>query len=144
MKTIESEITINASVDRVWSVLMDFTAYPDWNAFIPYLTGNPVVGSKWKVTIHPPGGSKMKFSPVCTRLEYGKYMQWKGNLFIPGLFDGQHNFSLMPIGEDKTLLKQFENFSGILVPVLWKSLYKKTLTGFNLMNQQLKYRVEKS
>ena len=36
---LSSEIEIDASPDRVWSVLTDFAAYPDWNPFIRRLDG---------------------------------------------------------------------------------------------------------
>jgi len=94
MKSIESEITIDAPVASVWSHLIDFVHYPNWNVFIPSISGELKEGSKWKVTIHPPGGSKMTFAPKCTKMETGKRFQWKGSLGIPGLFDGEHIFSL--------------------------------------------------
>ncbi len=142
MKSIETEILINAPATLVWKHLVDFAHYPDWNSFIPNFTGELKFGSRWKVTLHPPGGNKMTFSPLCTKLEIGKSLWWKGQLGIPGLFDGEHMFSLIPIEENKTLLKQNENFSGILIPFMWKYLFKSTFNGFNLMNQQLKERVE--
>ena len=37
-----------------------------------------------------------------------------------------------------------EEFSGLLVPLLWKSVGKTTRPGFGLMNQALKKRVEAS
>ena len=142
MKSIETQITINAPMEIIWSHLTDFNHYPEWNAFIPSISGELKEGATWNVEIHPPGGRMLKFAPKCTKMETGKRFQWKGNLFMPGLFDGEHIFSLARLGDNETLLQQSENFSGLLVPIFWKSMYAKTLTGFNLMNQQLKERVE--
>ena len=30
-RTIQTEVTINASSSKVWGVMMDFEAYPQWN-----------------------------------------------------------------------------------------------------------------
>nr|WP_255305408.1 SRPBCC family protein [Acidithiobacillus ferrivorans] len=34
MHQIETNIEITATPERVWSILMDFPAYPQWNPFI--------------------------------------------------------------------------------------------------------------
>ncbi|MHB8211958.1 MAG: SRPBCC family protein [Acidithiobacillus sp.] len=31
MRQVETEIEIAASPERIWSILMDFSAYPEWN-----------------------------------------------------------------------------------------------------------------
>jgi uncharacterized protein YndB with AHSA1/START domain len=33
-RQLESEVEVQASPERVWEVLTDFAAYPDWNPFI--------------------------------------------------------------------------------------------------------------
>jgi len=142
MDSIKTEITINAPAGIVWSHLINFEQYSKWNSFIPSITGERNVGAKLKVTLQPPGGRKMTIVPKCVANETGVRFEWKGNIIIPGLFDGRHSFLLIPQTDNKTLFVHSENFSGILVPLLWKSIYKMTLAGFKLMNQQLKERVE--
>jgi uncharacterized membrane protein len=34
MKEIHTEIEINAPAEKVWRVLTDFAAYPEWNPFV--------------------------------------------------------------------------------------------------------------
>lgn len=46
------------------------------------------------------------------------------------------------IKNETTRFIQRENFSGILLPMLWKQLNTKTKEGFELMNQKLKERCE--
>ncbi len=142
MKTIDTNIVIDAPGHIVWSHLIDFDHYPEWNSFIVSIEGAVNEGSILKVTIQPPGGKEMKFSPTCTKLITGKHLQWKGKVLMNGLFDGEHFFILQPINDEQTLLIQKENFSGILVALLWKSMHQKTRAGFELMNQQLKERSE--
>jgi hypothetical protein len=64
---------------------------------------------------------------------------------LPGLFDGQHFFKLQPLDEGRrTRFVQGERFTGVLVPLLRKSLDRGTREGFEAMNQALKARVEQS
>ena len=43
MKSINTEITINASTEIVWKVLMDFENYSNWNPFVTRIEGEPEV-----------------------------------------------------------------------------------------------------
>ena len=42
---LRAEIEIDAEPGRVWAVLMDFEAYPDWNPFITSIQGERIVGA---------------------------------------------------------------------------------------------------
>jgi len=39
VKELRSEIEIEAPTERVWGVLTDFAAYPEWNPFIRRVSG---------------------------------------------------------------------------------------------------------
>jgi hypothetical protein len=69
-------------------------------------------------------------------------LRWLGQLFISGLFDGEHYFLLEPIGAERTRLTQGENFSGLLVGVLGGAL-SATESGFKAMNTALKHEAER-
>ena len=92
MKSLKSEITINAGPDAVWSVLTDFDSYPKWNPFIVSITGAKNVGGQLVVTIRPPGSRAMTFKPVVLSFQPEKEFRWRGKLLIKGLFDGEHHF----------------------------------------------------
>ncbi|MGZ4891826.1 MAG: SRPBCC family protein, partial [Halobacteriota archaeon] len=49
MKRIRAEIEINASAERVWHILTDFAAFPQWNPFIRQISGELTVGGKLDV-----------------------------------------------------------------------------------------------
>ncbi|UXP33404.1 SRPBCC domain-containing protein [Reichenbachiella agarivorans] len=134
---IVSEININASPEKIWAILMDFKAYPEWNPFVKSISGDPVVGKHIHVVL--PG---MKFEPEVLVLEENREFRWKGKLLVKGLFDGEHYFVLEVMGDGVTRLLHGENFSGMLVPLFKKRLEGETLESFKAMNQGLKERAE--
>jgi len=142
-KELTSEIDIDASPERVWSVLSDFDKFPEWNPFIREISGRTEKGEKLKVTLHPSGGRSIKMSPTILAAEPGKELRWIGHLGIPGLFDGQHIFELKPSEGGKTTFVQRELFGGLLLPFLTGMLRNDTARGFGEMNKALKERAEK-
>lgn len=141
MKTFETDLHIEASPAKVWAVLMDFAAYPDWNPFVRRIEGEARVGARLEVFIQPPGGKGMTFQPTVLRCEAEREFRWLGHLGIPGLFDGEHYFLLQPAPDRGTTLVHGEHFRGILLPLLAGAL-KKSLVGFERMNLALKARCE--
>ena len=143
MHRIETQIEINAPAERVWSLLMDFPSYPRWNPFIRSIEGNPMVGQSLNVLIQPPGSKAMRFRPTVLKVEPNREFRWKGKLLVPGLFDGEHYFKLEPKPGGGLVFRQGEMFSGLLVPLLKRSLDGATRQGFIAMNEALRREAEK-
>ena len=141
-KEIKTEIRIAASAEKVWKVLMDFKSYGKWNPFIRSITGEASLGCKLEVVIIPPGKKGMTFRPEVLEVKEKEEFRWKGKLFIPGLFDGEHCFKLNDHGDGSCTLSHSEKFTGLLVPLFKKMLDVNTLNGFRLMNQKLKEAAE--
>lgn len=141
MKTLRSEITIDAPPEDVWRVLVDFAAYPQWNPFVVEVTGGAQAGERLRVRLQPPGGRGVTLKPAVIEASPPQVLQWLGHLLVPGIFDGRHTFELEPV-RGGTLLVQWEEFTGVLVPLLARSLDRSTAAGFRAMNRALKERVE--
>ena len=142
MKELKTKIEINGNINQVWEVLTNFHSFPDWNPFIKKIEGELKVGTQLKVLIEPPGGKAMTFKPTIKILEPKTEFRWLGNFLFPGIFDGEHIFQLEQIDANNTKFTHRENFNGLLVPLLWKSLNTKTRQGFEEMNKALKEKVE--
>lgn len=140
MPAIDTSIDIAASPARVWSILTDFAAYPQWNPFIIRVAGVPEVGGRLVVTIQPPGRKAMMFRPVVLAATPDVELRWRGRLLMPGLFDGEHAFRLNPAGGG-CRLDHGEVFSGLLAGLLGGTL-PATRRGFIAMNEALKARAE--
>jgi len=141
MKSLHTTIHIDAPPETVWQILTDFSAYPDWNPFIPAVEGTVREGETITVRIEPPGGQGMTFTPTLQRVEPNRTLRWLGRLFLPKIFDGEHIFELHP-ENGGTRFVQRENFGGLLVPLVWGSMEESTRRGFEAMNEALKARAE--
>jgi hypothetical protein len=137
-KEIKTEILIHASPQKVWSALVDFNNYPNWNPFIKSIKGELIIGNKLDVKIEPPGAKSMTFKPTVTTYEINKELSWLGNLFFAGIFDGAHKFQLIDNGNGSTTFIQSEMFKGILVPLFRKIIDTNTKNGFHALNKKLK------
>jgi hypothetical protein len=141
MHRLETSIDIKASAGRVWSLLMDFPAYPRWNPLVRSIEGLPSPGEPLKVVIQSPGAGAMRFRPQVLACATNREFRWKGRLWMPGLFDGEHYFRIEP-GSQGVLFTQGEVFSGLFVPLFRRSLDGATKRGFVLMNEALKQEAE--
>jgi hypothetical protein len=142
MRELTSRIDIDAPRERVWAVLADFGAYPDWNPFIRRILGPLEPGARLEVRIAPPGGRAMTFRPTVRTVEQNQEIAWLGRLLVPGVIDGEHHFQLAALPGGGTSFTQRERFSGILVSLTGGTL-EKTQRGFEEMNAALKQRAER-
>ena len=140
---IQTQIDIDASPERVWSVLTDFERHPDWNPFIREIQGEVRKGAKLHVRLGPPDRKPMTFKPVVTSVEPARSFSWLGMLLASWVFKGEHKFRLELLDSGRTRFHHGEAFGGLLVPFLKKSLDTDTKRGFQLMNEALKTEAEK-
>ena len=142
MKTLYTDLEIAAPAERVWAILADLPAYPAWNPFIRRITGALEPGARLEVRLEPPGGMGATLRPTVLAADPGRELRWRGSLGVRGLFDAEHRFALEPAGAGRVRFVQEERFTGLLVPLLAKSLDRHTLPGFEAMNRALKARAE--
>lgn len=139
---IQTEIEIDASAERVWSVLSDFNSYHEWNPFIKSAVGQPIQGERLRIAVQPNGAKPMRFSPRVLVSEPGRELRWLGRLVVPGVFDGEHRFIIEKLSDNKVRFEQSERFNGLLVGPLRATLERGTKRGFEEMNRALKARSE--
>ncbi len=141
MRELHSEIEITASAGRTWLILTDFASYPRWNPFIRRISGEPT-GEHLEVRLEPPDSRGMTFKPKVLNAEPNRELRWLGHLLVPGLFDGEHFFTIQPLEDNRVRFIQREAFKGLLVPLSARSLDTNTQRGFEETNRALKERAE--
>jgi hypothetical protein len=141
-RQLESGVEVQASPERVWEVLTDFAAYPDWNPFIVQAGGRAAPGSRLELWMRLPGRRPTTFRPQVLEAEPARRLRWLGHLLVPGLFDGEHRFTIEPAGPGRARVTQQETFRGLLAPLLLAFIAGPTLEGFRQMNRALQARAE--
>ena len=141
-KRLRAQIEIEADAERVWQVLTNFGAYSEWNPFMTQAEGAAVVGERVTIRMQPQGGRAVTFRPTVLEAVPGKRLRWLGRLLLPGIFDGDHSFTIEPLGEGRVRMIQEELFRGVLTSLLARSLDRGTQPAFELMNRALKRRAE--
>lgn len=144
MHEIRTEIDIEATPERIWSILLDFPAHPQWNPFIRSIIGVAKPGERLTVSIQPQGSKAMTFRPKVLAATPNEELRWLGRFLLPGIFDGEHSFRIERLAPGRVRLIHAEKFSGILVPLARSGLERGTKAGFAAMNQALKARAESS
>jgi hypothetical protein len=141
VRELRREIEIDAPPERVWAVVTDFAAYPEWNPFIRRISGELREGARLEVRIEPPGARATTFKPTVRAVDTNRELRWLGRLLVPGIFDGEHSLRIEQREGGGSRFVQSERFSGVLVG-LFKGTLAKTATGFEQMNAALRARVE--
>ena len=122
-ESIYTEVQINASAARVWSIIIDFDKYASWN--IPLLiSGKCVIGEKLMVQANIPNIKPTVFTGrllVCQEMEM---LKWTGFTIVPALLTGIHTFEIIPINDNQVMFINRESFSGVSVPFLRKNLLR--------------------
>lgn len=142
MKTIETNIVINSTPDKIWDVLTNFEEYELWNPFMTKVVGNASLGSKIEVNIKTISGKNRSYYPIITKYETNKELRWKGKSFLPGVFNGERVFVLEKSDDDKVSFSHKEIFSGLGVKLVGNKLDESLREGFVRMNEALKVRAE--
>lgn len=142
--TIERDIEIAAPPEKVWAVLVDLAAYPDWNLYAVKVEGKPELGEQIRVTIVQEDWKQpLVVMPTITRVDRGREFGWHGSLGLPGIHETDHYFQMEPLGAGGTRLHHAEEFRGWLAWLLGSEASREfTGRAFQTMNENLKARVE--
>ena len=143
MREIVTETHLRVPPDAAWQVLVDAPGHAGWNPFITEMAGEMYTGERIRITLQPPGGKPLRLRPRLLAVQSGRELRWRGSVIVPGLFDGEHYFLLEPDGTGTRFIHG-ERFTGILVPLLWRSVEAPTRRGFEAMNAALAARLHPS
>jgi hypothetical protein len=141
MKEICTEIEIQASPDKVWQALTDLDKYPEWNPFIHHAIGTAKVGEKVDITFRS-GSKDMTLHCTVVKVELNKELIWKYHVMLPGLFRGEHSFTIEPIENNGVRFMDKEIFNGLLVFTQAKDIDTNSRHDFEAMDKALKVRAE--
>lgn len=141
---IRADVVIDAPVERVWDVVVDFPSYGAWNTQLSWLEGVAGPGAVLKLRLAVEGAAPYEFKPTVSYWEPNVRFAWLARTGLPRVFDGEHFFELEPIeGGKKTRLVNRERYSGALSLLMQRlPMMAGAPRGFAKMNDEIKARAE--
>jgi demethylmenaquinone methyltransferase/2-methoxy-6-polyprenyl-1,4-benzoquinol methylase len=143
MRAIAAEVEVDAPPERVWEVLTDFAAYPEWNPFMFAIEGTAEAGAHLQIAMQRRGGMVLRFGARVLVSDPPRELAWRGEGLrgqLPGLLRGERRVVIDPLANDRSRLRMRTTFGGLLAPLMsWLENYHE---AFAEMELTLKARVE--
>jgi uncharacterized protein YndB with AHSA1/START domain len=137
MRSYEASSFIDATPERVWPVLTDAAAWPDWDSGVTKVDGRVALGEKLAVTVEANPGRAFPVKVV--QLSAPERMVFLGGMPL-GLFAGRRTYTLMPEGTGTRFIMR-EEYTGPLSGVMFKSI-PDLGPSFRRFAEGLKHRAE--
>jgi len=143
VKAVETEIVIDASAEKIWQVLIEADAYPNWNPFINKISDDIYEGNKLKVMLNPEFSGQGEVEIKVGQLRFGETMVWISRPLMTDLLSGRHYFKTEEMPDGKIKFINMESYSGLLLYLSWPFIEPKARQGFEAMNVALKAEAER-
>jgi uncharacterized protein YndB with AHSA1/START domain len=137
MRSYEASSFIDATPERVWPVLTDAAAWPDWDSGVTKVDGRVALGEKLSVTVEANPGRAFPVKVV--QLSAPERMVFLGGMPV-GLFTGRRTYTLVPEGTG-TRFTMREEYTGPLAGMMFKSI-PDLGPSFRRFAEGLKHRAE--
>jgi hypothetical protein len=137
MSHVQTSIEISAEPHRIWSVLTEFSRYPEWNPLLVNVRGQPHPGERVVATLAPPDARVRTFHPVVVRADPTRELAWRGWLVRPRLILVEHTFKIRQQGR-RTHFCHSATFYGIALRTCRQSIEQQARIGLGLMNWRMK------
>jgi uncharacterized protein YndB with AHSA1/START domain len=137
MHSYEASSFIDAKPERVWPVLTDAAAWPDWDSGVTKVDGRAALGEKLSVTVEANPGRAFPVKVV--QLSAPERMVFLGGMPL-GLFTGRRTYTLVPEGTG-TRFTMREEYKGPLAGMMFKSI-PDLGPSFRRFAEGLKHRAE--
>ena len=140
---IRTECVIPAPPAKVWAVLSDFAAWPQWNPLNLSAIGELKTGAKVAMVFrdlpNPKPGAVIRQTVTLVAVEPGRELAWAGH--VPLIFKGRHGFLLTP-KDGGTHVLHTEDLSGLL-PASWSAekIARDFVPAYEAVNVALAARV---
>jgi hypothetical protein len=111
-------VLIRSNPQAVWDRLTDAGGHASWNSTVDQIDGEIAEGSR--LAIRVPVAPGRTFRPTVTELDAPRSMIWRDGR-MP-MFRGTRTFTLTTTNPDSTQFSMTEEFTGLMLPLLRRSL----------------------
>ncbi|MEM6496077.1 MAG: SRPBCC domain-containing protein [Pseudomonadota bacterium] len=94
-KTFHVETVIAAPPEKAWAVLMDTSAYPEWNPVFVSVDGKYTKGAQLLNKVKDPSGKILEMTATVTEVTTNKMLRQRGGIW--GVITFDHQWILEPV-----------------------------------------------
>lgn len=140
--SVSSEtITINAPVELVWQVIVDFENYGEWNEFCPSIKGELKMGEPLEMQVDLGSGLQAQVESI-TCIEPGRKIVWSMENKPEDPIHADRAQILTPVDAHSCTYISVDEFGGEMCGPMIDAMGKAVEDGFNLCARNLKARAE--
>ena len=136
------EITIEAPIQLVWDVLVDFANYGEWNEFCPSCEAELEMGSPVRMQVDLGMGLQEQVEYICL-IEPPTTIAWRMENKPGDPIHAVRTQYLKAIDDSSCTYVSVDEFSGEAVAPMMEAMAKGVETGFNRCGYGLKAYCEK-
>ncbi|PRQ08053.1 SRPBCC domain-containing protein [Enhygromyxa salina] len=141
-KLFATRVEITASADRVWAILEDLDAYPDWNPFTPRIETSFVVGEPIVLHVSFDGAKPRRQVEILRRWAPGQELRWGMTIGPAWFFRAERIQRVEVLGDQRSRYVSEDAFAGLLSPIVELLFGGKVQRGFDRLGAALKRRAE--
>lgn len=142
---VATEIMLQAPPDKIWNILIDFPAYPEWNRFLKAVRGQAAPDAPLEVDLQFYGKRMEKKTGKVTGLMAPKYFSWVWNHSFGSWFlSSEHVFRLKDKEDGRTVFFQEIYLTGLGLKFRRRDMEHMAKLSLGKLNDDLKERVEGS
>ena len=144
MGIVRAEIEIDAPAERIFDILTDLSAYPEWNPFTPRVESTLRRGDPVHLFVRLRGERISHRVEYVTRNERPSRLCWGTTIGAGFLLRAERCQNLTPIDERRTRFVNQDELRGWLAPLVMLAFGSAMQRGFESVATALKKRAEAS
>lgn len=138
------EVTIEAPVEMVWDILLDFENYPAWNTFCPSAKNTSLeLGSAVDMMVDLGNGLSQQVEYIC-RVEPNKCIAWAMENKPEDPVHAVRSQHLKRLDDQRCTYVSVDEFSGPQMTAMMEHFAGAVEAGFNRCAYDLKAHAEKT
>jgi hypothetical protein len=136
-------VEIDAPLERVWEILVDFPNYSAWNRFCPGIECSGVLGTNVVMDVRFPGQKPLKQIEVLNVFEPPHRIAWGVIMGSPLVLVANRYQTLEALTPNRTRYTTIDYMSGLIGPLVKMFYAEKVRAGFQLTADGLKEYAER-
>jgi hypothetical protein len=134
LRVAETEITLEAPVERIWQLASDCSLYSGWNPLFQAGAGQMRSGERLELRVHLPGISPFVVNPTVLVADPESRFRWRHTWLWGGLLSWEYGIELEIVASNRLTLRQRSDFGGVLAPLFNFALKGAVVNGLIALN----------